>query len=162
MVTESPVMTPLTRALKGRVPYAEETAAAILSVSVRPAKPLGRRGRKKGGKIRVSKRDKTATFVAARNATMNWTRLLVSKANAVLIVTSVSIASPYLALAGLVIFADLRSLATKHLDERHRTIVYAMWKRNGSTISQRAEMLLPGVNRELRALGKTRMTSKKL
>jgi hypothetical protein len=43
------------------------------------------------------------------------------------------------------------------LSARHGAIVYALWKRNGTTMAQSVELLRPEVNRCLRDLGEPAM-----
>ena len=51
---------------------------------------------------------------------------------------------------------------TKELDERHGAVIYVMWVRGGEHTSQRVERVLPDVNRELRRLGRLKMSTREL
>ena len=157
------VVNPVARALRPHVPHSRDAAAAILTAAVQRRAHYVVGGRKKArGKIRVSERHKTARIVTPRNATLSWSRLFGEAAQAVLLVTTVPMSMPYLGLAGLVIVNQLRTLMTKELDERHGAVIYIMWKRGGEHTSQRVELVLPDVNRELRRLGKPRMSMREL
>src|SRR4051794_23606648 len=98
---------PLQRALRGRVPHANEAAAVLLVASVRKLKSPRRGGRAKGGLVRVSGTTRRATVVAPRNAVLRWNRLFTTAAEAALTITQVAITPIYVALAGLVIIGSL-------------------------------------------------------
>jgi hypothetical protein len=153
------VVTPVGRALRPHVSHPREIAAVVLSTSVKRGIPPRGGGRKKGGArvILLSRRKRTARVVAPRNAAIRWTRVFTEAASAALLVSTIPVSPVYLGLAGLVIVGQLRSLATKELDERHGAVVYVLWRRRGHEISQRLEMVLPEVNAELRRLGKPKM-----
>jgi hypothetical protein len=93
---------------------------------------------------------------------VRWTRLFTEAASAVLLVTTLPLSPVYLGLAGLVNVGQLRSLLTNELDERYGAVIYIMWRRGGQYTSQRVEMVLPEVNRELRRLSKPRMAMREL
>ena len=157
------VITPVTRALLPHVSQERVVAAVVLSTSVKQGIPPRSGGGKKGrARVEISKRDRTARLVAPRNAALRWGRVFTEAAGAALLVTTIPVSPVYLGLAGLVIVGQLRSLATKELDERHGAVIYIMWRRHGYEISQRLEMILPEVNAELRRLGKRKMGRREL
>ena len=157
------VINPIARALRPHVPHARDAAAAILTTAVRPQSRRVVNGRKKArGEIRLSERDKTARTITPHNATLSWSRLFGEAAQAVLLVTTLPMSAVYLGLAGLVIVNQLRSLITKDLDERHGTVIFVIWQRGGEHTSQRVELVQTDVNRELRRLGKPRMSTREL
>jgi hypothetical protein len=110
----------------------------------------------------LSKRRTARLLVAPHNATLRWTTVFTEAASAALLVTTLPVSPVYLALAGIVIVNQLRSLLTLELDERHGAVIYIMWRRGGHEHSQRLEMVLPEVNAELRRLHKPKMGEREL
>ncbi len=103
MPRQTNLVEPIVQALRGNVPRARDVAAALIATSVhKAASPRGPRLRA-GGKIRLSESSKSGTVIAARNATLRWSRLFTSGAEAVLLVTQLPVAPAYLALAGIVL-----------------------------------------------------------
>lgn len=152
----------ITHALRPHVrDEAREIAAAALAGSVREA-IYPSHGGKKGGASFVSERRKTLRFVTMRNATLQWNRLFNEVAAGMLLITTVPVSPVFLGLAGLLIVSQLRALVRRDLDERHGAVVYVLWLTGGQNTAQSLERLQPEVSRELRRLGKPRMSKREL